>query len=295
MSSESFSPLVTPVIVTSFRDFELEERVVRILSHRGFQIGERKIMGTRELLSEEILVTDVAEHSGHIPVITIPWQAREWDDASLQRSIQDQISPPLLSQNHWSPVLVIGEGEWNPLASELVGVINSQCTPQVLPGSPRAQVARFDERDIRAALVPTRRFEERVRHARFAYAQQALFLTGVDRKDLALAHSMIEYQRRIHPHLALAFVLVGGRKARRLEAASLLEPFPIFFLDDERDDFLRIWPSHRRSGERKFSEIGEWLGSLHGASWQPRNLADRTPSRGTRPSRRTSRPMATPR
>lgn len=295
MSSDYLAPPVVPVLVTSFRDFELEERVVRILSHCGFQIGERKIVGTRELLADEILITDGESQATQMPIIAIPRQARQWDDFALQRFIQDQISPPVVTESSWPTILVIGEGEWNSLAGELVGAINSQFHLESSLGVPIAQIAPFDERDIRSALVPTRRFEERVRHTRFTHAQCALFLAGVERKDVAHAHSMIEYQRRIHPHLALAFVLVGGRKARRMEATSLLEPFPIFYIEDERDDFLRIWPSQRRSGERKFSEIGEWLGSLHGDSRQPRDLADRTPSRGARTSRRTRRAVATPR
>lgn len=291
MSSEISDSLVAPVIVTSFRDFELEERVVRILAHRGFQIGERKIVGARELSSDEILITDIESQSADLPIISIPSKAREWDDASLQRFIRDQIYPPLASTTSWPSVLVIARGEWSTLAGELVGAINSDSSL----GAPIANLAPFEERDLRSALVPTRRLDERVRHARFTHARCALYLAGLNRDELALAHSMIEYQRRIHPHLALAFLLVGGRKARRMEAASLLAPFPIFFLEDERDDFLRIWPSPRRRGEAKFSEIREWLGSLHGDSRQPRDLADRTPSRGARPPRRTGRAMATPR
>jgi len=291
MSSEIVDPHLVPVIVTSFRDFELEERVVRILAHRGFQIGERKIIGTRELSSDEILITDSEFQRVDLPFISIPGQARDWDDHSLQVFIRDQIHPPLVSTTSWPAVLVIAEAEQRRLATELLGAINSHSGQ----GLPIAQLAPFEERDLRSALVPTRRLDEQVRHARFTHARAAIYLAGIDRKELALAHSMIEYQRRIHPHLALAFILVGGRKARRIEAASLLEPFPIFFLEDERDDFLRIWPSSRKRGDEKFSEIREWLGSLHGDSRQPRDLADRTSSRGARSSRRTGRSMATSR
>lgn len=291
MSSEIFDPDLVPVIVTTFRDFELEERVVRILAHRGFRIGERKIVGGRDLSSEEILITDGESQSAEFPVISIPWQAREWDDHSLQSFIRDQIHPPIPTTTSWPSVLVIAEGAQSALAGELVGDVNAHSSHDL----PIAHLATFEERDLRSALVPTRRFDEQVRHARYAHARSALYLAGLDRKELALAHSMIEYQRRIHPHLALAFILVGGRKARRMEAASLLEPFPIFFLEDERDDFLRIWPSPRKRGEAKFSEIREWLGSLHGDSRQPRDLADRAPSRGARTSRRTGGAMATPR
>ena len=112
MSSELSESFVTPVIVTSFRDFELEERVVRILAHRGFQIGERKIVGTRELSSDEILITDIEVHSTDLPIISIPWQAREWDDATLQGFIRDQIYPPFATATSWPSVLVIAQGEW---------------------------------------------------------------------------------------------------------------------------------------------------------------------------------------
>jgi hypothetical protein len=284
-----------PRIVTEFRDFELEERVVQILAHRGFRIGERKIMGRRELLSDEILITDEEWNSNEIPIISLPRDARDWSDGDLERFLQDQILPPLItSPSEMRPhrLLLIGGENQIGIREELILTLNRKSCSTVF--------APFDERDLQTALIPTRRMEERARFDRFARAELALFLIDVerlalDRSEIARAHSLIEYRRRVHRHLRLGFILIGGRKSRRNDVASLLEPFPIFWIEDVSDDLLRIWPRGKSRGESKFREIEEWIGSPHGDSRESSDLPHHALTRGARSPRRIGGSMAAPR
>lgn len=287
MSPDPLTDHLVPVIVTNFYDFELEERAVRILAHQGFRIGDRKIGGAREVGSEEILITDSISLGSDIPVITIPREAKEWSDARLHRFLQDQLFPPLttIAPSPDRPAIVIIGGESHPvIGDELLTTLNQSGFNSALTS--------FDEADLRGALVPTRRLAERERYARYAFAHAALFLLGMDRREAARAHSMIEYQRRIQRHLRLAFVVIGGRKSQRIELSSLLAPFPIFTLDDQSDDLFRLPKWRKARGDAKFLAIQEWLGSPYGDPRQPGDLKDRALTGRTRPSRRTGGAVA---
>lgn len=273
MSVSERSPSSIPVIVTSFRDFELEERVVKILAAQGFIIGERKIVTPTPIKLDEILITDSqAMHLDlpFIPFIVVPSVAREWSDQILHSFLQSQLFPPLsenVQEQQQPMVIVLGSDSWKKRQEEIVATMNVHALSCI--------IAPFDERDIRSALIPTRRREERVRFANFAYARFALFLLGVERHELAQAHSLIEYRRRVHPHLQLGFVLIGGRKAIRSEITTVLEPFPIFRIHDQRDQLLNFNSRKKRQRESKFQPIVEWIGSHHGDSGKSRNLSDR--------------------
>jgi hypothetical protein len=266
MSVSERSPLSIPVIVTSFRDFELEERVVRILAGQGFVIGERKIVTPTPIKLDEILITDSQVMDLDLPFIAIPLVAREWSDQILHSFLQSQLFPPL-NDGLQGMVIVLGSDSWRQRQEEIVATMNSHALSSI--------IAPFDERDIRSALIPTRRREERIRFANFAYARFALFLLGTERHELAQAHSLIEYRRRVHPHLQLGFVLIGGRKAIRSEISTVLEPFPIFRIDDERDQLVKFNSRKKRQRESKFQPIVEWIGSHHGDSGKSRDLSDR--------------------
>lgn len=284
MSGNQINDEVIPLVVTSFRDFELEERVVRIMAYRGFRIGDRKIAGIVKLAAEEILLTDMEFELDDAACINLPTEARNWNEEQLQTFLRHQISPPVSPDLKWPDVLIVAESQRALFAEELVRSINGMGLLAV--------IAPFEERDLRMALVPTRRYEERVRHSRFAHAETVLFLLGTDRREVAMARSMIEYYRRIHPHLNLGFILLGGRKAERSEVKSHLEPFSIFYLRDDRDEVLRLWPSRNDKSDRKFLEIKEWIGSLHGNPGQSGNCKNGAPARGTRAFGRIGRSVA---
>lgn len=282
-----------PVIITSFRDFELEERAVRLLSQMGFAIGDRKIVGVRNVHSNEIVVTDqssvsaLAEEEG-IPSIVLTPQVHQWSDASLHHFLYRSFIP---EGEDGAEVVITSSPEhrWRDerLRSELIGA----CA--------RAQVkaiqATFDERDIRLALIPTRRKEEIDRLDRFAKASLALLILGAHPKELRIAESLIEYRRRIHTHLDLAFVVVGGRKRIRAQIASALEPYPLFWIEDESEELVRLrWPMSK-GGSDRFERIVEWIGSRHGDSRQSRAHLDTTRRRRDRAPDRARGPMATAR
>lgn len=287
-----------PIIVTQFRDFDLEERVVRLLAHRGFRIGERKIMGARELGPEEILITDEQRSSEEIPLITLPIEAWQWSEIDLQRFLQHQLLPPPLITDHLIPAhraLIIGGENEIEVREDLLASLHES--------GAAARFASFDESDLRSALIPTRRMTERLRFDHFARAEAVLFLLGLpgvdhsrtERNEIARAQSLIEYRRRVHPHLRLGFALIGGRKSKRKEISALFEPFSIFLIEDMRDDLVRIWPRKRMRGSEKFREIEEWIGSPRGDSRQSSDLQNRAPSRGARSSRRIGGAVATSR
>jgi hypothetical protein len=284
-SSPSIMSFEIPVIVTNFRDFELEERVVRILAHRGFRIGERNITGRREVLPGEILITDEAWSSAVIPLISIPRDARGWNEGVLERFLNDQILPPLDSgnaRNITSSLLIIGGEGRSEVREKLLQYLHNFGV--------QTTFATFDDSDLRTALIPTRRVEERRRFERFARAHFALFLIDLEatfehRVEVTRANSLIEYRRRVHPHLALGFALIGGRKSRRREVAATLEPFTSFWIDQPREEMLQLWSMKRvREGE-KFREISEWIGSPHGDSREPSALPYRALTRGGSASR----------
>lgn len=273
MSVSERTHLSIPVIVTSFRDFELEERVVRILAAQGFVIGERKIVRPTPIRPDEILITDsqvMHLDTPFLPLIAIPSVAKEWSDQILHTFLQSHLFPPLSDgprEEEHATVIVLGGEGWKKRQEEIVATMNAHSFPSI--------IAPFDERDIRSALIPTRRREERIRFANFAYARCALFLLGTERHELAQAHSLIEYRRRVHPHLHLGFVLIGGRKAIRSEITAVLDPFPIFRIDDERDQLVKFNSRKKRQRESKFQSMVEWIGSHHGDSGQSRYLTDR--------------------
>jgi len=273
-----------PVIVTSFRDFELEERAVRLLAQMGFAIGDRKIVGAREVGESEILVTDTRALVRGAPSIIVDPQMHHWSDATLHRHLYRQFIPV---GDRGAEVVITSSVAQQQLRGDLIAALT------------RAQIkaiqATFDERDIRLALIPTRRREEIDRLDRFAKASLALHVLDADLRELALAQSLIEYRRRIHTHLELCFLVVGGRKRIRSQIAISLEPFPIFWIEDEREDLVRLVWSARRQGSDRFEQIVKWIGSRHGDSRQSRSDLDTTRrSRDCAPFRVGS-PVATPR
>lgn len=280
-----------PIFVTQFRDFELEERVVRLIARRGFQIGERKIVGARDLALSEILITDQDLYSEELPVISIPKDAWQWSDLDLEKFVQHQILPPLPGaiENH---VLLSGGENFSDLREEILTALYES--------GHSALFVPFDENDLRTALIPTRRREERVRFDRFVQASKVLFMLKLEdsasfRNEIARAQSLIEYRRRVHPQLQLGFLVIGGRKAKRAEVAALFEPFRVFFVADPRDELVRIWSRKAPRGGRKYREIEEWIGSSHGDSGKLSDLQDRASPRGTRSPRRVGSPVATSR
>lgn len=263
-SSLIMSTEVLPVIVTSFKDFELEERVIRVLSHMGFPIGRRKILGEREIAPGEILVTDQVPFSPEIPAICLPKEMQRVDDTRLHHFFARHFIP--IGESIRSGVVVTGGSTLIGLRGELLESLASF----------GARYAPFEEGDRNLALIPTRRREELLRLARFSESSIAIFLLEADRTQLELAQSFIEYRRRIHPHLEIAFVTYGGRKQIKSEISANLEPFTIFWVDDERDDLFRLSWRKRLRGPARFRHLAEWIGSRHGGAYQPRNLLDHT-------------------
>ncbi len=276
-----------PIIITSFRDFELEERVIRIFSHMGFPIGERKIVGDRRIEPQEILITDQQLVSTEIPIIALPKGAELFTDVMLHHYLSQHFIPHASAKPSG---LVIAGGE------TLTDLRNDLLT-HLAPFAPR--IASYQDGDCNLALIPTRRKAELERMARFSDSSKALFLLAADRKESRLAESFIEYRRRIHPHLEIAFVIHGGRKQMKLEIKAMLEPFRIFWLEDERDDLFRLRLRKRPQGSERFFEISEWIGSHHGDAHQPRILLeparDNTRRERDRPPFRAGGAMATSR
>lgn len=251
-----------PIIITSFRDFELEERVIRILSQMGFPIGDRKIVGDRRMEPREILITDQHLVSNEIPIIALPAQAQRFNDVMLHHFLSRYFIPHSRSTPSG---LVITGGE---SLTELRGELLTYLAPF------GARLAHYEEGDRNLALIPTRRKSELERMARFSDSQIALFLLAADRKESQRAESFIEYRRRIHPHLEMAFVIHGGRKQMKSEIRAMLEPFMIFWIEDERDDLFRLRLRKPARGRERFLEIAEWIGSRHGDAHQSRTLLD---------------------
>ena len=256
------SNLELPLIITSFRDFELEERVIRLLSEMGFPIGERKIVGDRMIESREILITDQQILSNDLPIIALPFDAQHFSDAMLHHFLSRHFIP------HTKPapsgLVIVGGESLTALRHELLAYLT--------PFGPR--LAHYQDGDRHLALIPTRRKSELERLTRFSDSSKALFLLAADRTECQLAESFIEYRRRIHPHLDIAFVIHGGRKQVKAEMRGILEPFVIFWLEDERDDLFRLRLRKRPRGSDRFLEISEWIGSHHGDAQQSRTLLD---------------------
>lgn len=251
-----------PIIITSFRDFELEERVIRLLSYMGFPIGERKILGERTIEPGEILVTDQNLASRDIPIISLPADSEQISDTTLFHYLSQHFIPQRKSMP--SGLVITGGETLIELRSELLA--------HLAPFSPR--LAQYQIGDCNLALIPTRRKEELDRLARFSESSRALFLLAADRLESQVAQSFIEYRRRIHPHLEIAFVIHGGRKQIKTEISAMLEPFAIFWLEDESEDFFRLRWGKRPQGSERFQKISEWIGSHHGDANQSRTLID---------------------
>ncbi len=259
-SLSTISDQELPIIITTFNDFEFEERVIRLLSQMGFPIGERKILGQRAIGPGEILVTDQDVNSKEIPIISLATEAKFLSDPMLHHHLSQHFIPH--SGSSPSGLVITGGEGLIDVRGELLAFL--------APFAPR--LASFQEGDCRLALIPTRRRDELDRLARFSDSSIALFLLSAERKESHLATSFIEYRRRIHPHLQVAFVIHGGRKQIKAELGALLEPFTIFWLEDERDDLLRIRWGKRAQGNERFHEISEWIGSHYGDAHQPRTL-----------------------
>lgn len=254
-----------PIIITRFRDFELEERVIRILSQMGFPIGERKIVGDRTIEPREILITDQKIDSSEVPIIGLPTQTQHFNDLMLHHFLSRFFIPHFLSTPSG---LVITGGE---TLTELRGELLTFLAPF------GARLASYRDGDCNLALIPTRRKSELERIARFSDSARALFLLAAERKESHLAQSFIEYRRRIHPHLEMGFVIHGGRKQMKSEIRAMLEPFRIFWLEDDHDDLFRLRLRKPARGSERFLEIAEWIGSHHGDAHQPRTLLDHAP------------------
>ena len=272
--------LDVPLIVTSFLDFELEERAVRLLSGMGFRIADRRILSKLSLEGDEILVIDQANEPkmmiNSMPSIVVPQEASHWSDARLfsffrrhfMTEIDDASAPDLL---------VCAGDSVAHLRSDLISYLSSS--------SLAVMQARFEERDIQLALIPTRRSEEISRLSRFARARIVLYLLAADLDEVQRAKRFMEYRERIHLHLQLGFVVFGGRRTTRAQVAAALEPFPVFHISGRDDDLLRLSfaSSHGRKMQR-FQQIMEWIGSCHGIAREsddqlsaPRRRRDRAP------------------
>ncbi len=271
-SHSAISRVELPVIVTSFRDFDLEERAVRLLAQMGSVIGDRKILGERAIAANEILVTDYQQSQRELPTIVLSQEMHHWSDQRLHDFFLRQFIP---ARAHQSEVVISSLPGQEEVRSDLIAFLNRSETSAIY--------APFDERDLHLALIPTRREDEIERLNRFALAKFALFVLPADRKEIRHAVTFIEYRRRIHPHLDLAFIVVGGRKQVRNEIAAALEPFPIFWLSNERDELVRLgWPRRAERSER-FTPILQWIGSRRGDARQPGSLLDETRRRRARP------------
>lgn len=273
--------LDVPMIVTSFVDFELEERTVRLLSGMGFRIANRKILSEVVLHSDEILVLDQGSRmkigADSLPSILIPEQASGWSDSRLFTYLRRHFTPEADGGPTFD-VVITGTDSSVALRSELITYLNA--------ASLSTANGRFEDGDLSLALIPTRRREDLHRLNRFAGARVALFLLAADPKEVERAKVFIEYQSRVHPHLELGFVVTNGRKSSRSQLVRDLEPFPCFHLAGS-DDLLRLtFLSGNGDQRQRFQQIVEWIGSLHGVAWEsdyqlgaPRRWRDRPPFR----------------
>lgn len=271
--------LEVPMIVTNFVDFELEERTVRLLSGMGFRIADRKILSEILIAGDEILVIDQASQreldTESLPSIVIPEGASQWSDSRLFTHLRRHFTPDSNGDPSFD-IVITGTDSTVTIRSELIAHLNT--------ASLSAANGRFDEGDLRLALVPTRRNEELLRLNRFTRARIALFLLAADPKEVERARVFIEYRNRVHPHLDLGFVVIGGRKPLRSQVMADLQPFPCFHLVGH-DDLLRLTFVPGKGDKRqRFQQIVEWIGSRHGVARKsddqlgaPRRWRDRPP------------------
>jgi hypothetical protein len=253
--------LEVPMIITNFIDFELEERIVRLLSGMGFRIADRKIMSEILIIGDEILVVDEAStarlRADSLPSIVIPEGASQWSDLQLFTYLRHHFTPESDGDSSFD-IVITGTDSASRLRTELMVYLNAS--------SLSVANGRFDESDLRLALVPTRRKDELVRLNRFARAKAALFLLAADPKEVERAKVFIEYRTRVHPHLDLGFVVIGGRKSVRSQVMADLQPFRCFLLAGH-DDLLRLsFASGRGDHRQRFEQIAEWIGSRHGVA-----------------------------
>lgn len=272
--------LDVPLIVTSFLDFELEERAVRLLSGMGFRIADRRILSKLSLEGDEILVMDQANEPKMMinsrPSIVVPQEASHWSDARLFSFFQRHFIIEI-DDVPASDLLVCAGDSVAHLRSDLISYLSSS--------SLAVMQARFEERDIQLALIPTRRSEEISRLSRFARARIALYLLAADLDEVQRAKRFMEYRERIHRHLQLGFVVFGGRRTIRTQVTAALEPFPVFHISGRDDDLLRLsFASSHGQKMQRFQQIMEWIGSCHGIAREsddqlsaPRRRRDRAP------------------
>jgi hypothetical protein len=290
-----------PQVLTSFQNFELEEKVVRLVARMGYPVVARQIRRDELAASVDfkLLFTDLEKYAGLGGVI-IPKSALGWSERGLQDFISQRIfnftrSNKSLESQRSLQVVITGSESYRSLIHHY-----QERFSEMYPV--RAHFP-FSERDIQLALIPTRRRDEIERVQSLQESGAALFVTTLRREELDSAHSFIEYRRRIHPHLSISFLVIeegatDSIKKLRSTLIAQLHPFPFFSISPraligqggQRNLFDH---SHYRRSEATFAAIGKWLGSLCESSQRSPLSTNGSDLGATRASRRVGSRMAT--
>jgi len=292
-----------PQVLTSFFDFELEEKVVKLLTRMGYPIVARQIRSDELAslfdLGPYFLVTDLEKYDGSSALV-IPRSAVAWSERGLQELISNKIfnlSSSSYSQLGRSALQVVITG------SESHRSFINHYQERYADEYPLRAHFPYSESDLQLALIPTRRRNEIERVRSLQESGAALFVTSLRREEIDSAHSFIEYRRRIHPHLSISFLAIEegatvSIKKSRSTLNAQFHPFPFFSIspralmgqEAQQNLFDR---SQLRRSEATFVAIGKWLGSLCESS-QGSQLSTNSAHLGaTSASRRVGGRMAT--
>ncbi|MDA0216932.1 MAG: hypothetical protein O3A12_01230 [Actinobacteria bacterium] len=289
-----------PNIATSFFDFELEEIVVQFLSRIGYQILHRQIsdqvINHLEHQSKLLLFTDRIDVK-HEFVITIPREAKFWEQKELLNFLHNRLFQRASSHVEKNGLVITGSDSYKLLFEDF----NSHFSDK----HPIRHHFSFNEEDLDLALLPTRRNLEIDRIQKLQEVESVLYIFQANRHELASAHTFIEYQRRIHNHLSLAFLPISfssSSLAKKViaEISAALDPFPIFLIRLSHRELERSL-FHRRSllelnpkiaGALQFKEIEKWLGSTRGISKRTKMGENNALTRGSKAPWRTDSRVA---
>jgi hypothetical protein len=289
-----------PNIATSFFDFELEEIIVQFLSRIGYQILRRQIsdqiINHLEHQSRFLLFTDRMDVQ-HEFVIFIPKQAKLWNQEQLLNFLQSKLFQRDTSHAEKNGLIITGSDSYRLLFEDFNLYFSDKY--------PVSHHFSFNEEDLDLALLPTRRNLEIDRIQKLQEVESVLYIFQANRHELASAHTFIEYQRRIHSHLSLAFLPIcfsSSSISKKVinEISAALDPFPIFLIRLSHRELERSL-FHRRSllelnpkigGALQFKEIEKWLGSTRGISKRAHLGEDNALTRGSKASWRTDSRVA---
>ena len=214
-------------VATLFRDFLLEERTVSLLSRMGYRVIRRVVSDTpwSDLgnFEADLIFTDHEMVSGD-SVITIDTALRHGSDRDFLRVLHGKLFPQMQARER-TEILLVGAERIRGRALELAELLQRSNR-----GVARLSFVEFREEDLQLALIPTRRRDEVERICAMRDASKALFIFNVDKSEQRVAESFIEYQRRIHRHLDIAFAGITDEKNWRGREGlrRSLHPFEVF-------------------------------------------------------------------